>query len=395
MKYLKLENGGKYVPKTDFLDKLSNKKHQTKVAIIVPYRDRDRNLLIFLYYMHQFLSKQNIYYGIYLVEPVESFGVFLSAPVNGVLGNSAALVTVVDNDATAVATPVVSVSDVIVDEAAGEAVFVVSLDRPGTGVVTLNYATADGTAVAGSDYTGHSGSLSFAAGEMVKTVRVGLADDGTAESAENFALVLSGVTGASAPDVRAVAAIAASDQTAQAQVVITVEDTVIGESAGYAEFVVRLSGPATGGVSVSWQAGDATAVYGGAGDYVLSSGTLVFAAGETVKTVRVAVTDDAVSELLEHFVLNLLAPSSNATIARAQGLAYVSDNDGANSGVRDFGSVVADTLTGGVYGDVLSGGEGHDQLMGLAGDDLLFGLAGVDVDYLPRAAELVMDNPIG
>ena len=105
-------------------------------------------------------------------EAVESFKINLTLPVNAVLGNSTALVTVVDNDATPASTPVVSVSDVIVDEAAGEAVFVISLDRPGTGLVTLNYATADGTALAGSDYTAQSGSLSFVAGEMVKTVRV-------------------------------------------------------------------------------------------------------------------------------------------------------------------------------------------------------------------------------
>lgn len=41
-----------------------------RVAIIVPYRDRARNLQLFLYYMHQFLASQDIYYGIYLVEPL-------------------------------------------------------------------------------------------------------------------------------------------------------------------------------------------------------------------------------------------------------------------------------------------------------------------------------------
>ena len=46
----------------------SSFKH--RVAIIVPYRNRERNLKIFLKYMHQFLSEQNIFYGIYLVEPI-------------------------------------------------------------------------------------------------------------------------------------------------------------------------------------------------------------------------------------------------------------------------------------------------------------------------------------
>lgn len=51
----------------------SNKNIQNsdKIAIIVPYRDRTRNLHLFLLYMHQFLSKQKANYGIYLVEPID------------------------------------------------------------------------------------------------------------------------------------------------------------------------------------------------------------------------------------------------------------------------------------------------------------------------------------
>lgn len=42
----------------------------TKIAIIVPYRDRLRNLELFLRNIHPFLSKQPIYYGVFIVEPV-------------------------------------------------------------------------------------------------------------------------------------------------------------------------------------------------------------------------------------------------------------------------------------------------------------------------------------
>ena len=43
-----------------------------KVAVIVPYRDRETNLYIFLRHLHPFLIKQNISYGIYLIEPVKN-----------------------------------------------------------------------------------------------------------------------------------------------------------------------------------------------------------------------------------------------------------------------------------------------------------------------------------
>jgi beta-1,4-galactosyltransferase 1 len=44
-----------------------------RVAIIVPYRNREMNLMIFLRHMHPFLMKQNIDYGIYIIEPLKEF----------------------------------------------------------------------------------------------------------------------------------------------------------------------------------------------------------------------------------------------------------------------------------------------------------------------------------
>ena len=74
-----------------------------------------------------------------------------------------------------------SVADAQVNEAAGaELAFDVSLNRaPVTsdGTVSVSWATRDGTATAGSDYTAGSGTLSFGAGERTKTVRVSVLDD--------------------------------------------------------------------------------------------------------------------------------------------------------------------------------------------------------------------------
>ena len=55
--------------------------------------------------------------------------------------------------------------------------FAVTLDPAATGRVTVDYATADWTATAGSDYTTTSGTLTFAAGETSKTVSVPITDD--------------------------------------------------------------------------------------------------------------------------------------------------------------------------------------------------------------------------
>ena len=116
--------------------------------------------------------------------------------------------------------PVVSVADTRAREGAEEAVvFEVSLDRAFTGVghrVTVDYATEDGTAKAGQDYVATSGTLTFAAGEQVKTVSVPILDDGHDEGHETFSLRLSDVAGAREGDLEATGTIENTDRMPQA-----------------------------------------------------------------------------------------------------------------------------------------------------------------------------------
>ena len=74
--------------------------------------------------------------------------------------------------------------------------FRVTMDRAATGPVTVDYATEDGTATAGTDYTTTSGRLTFAVGETQKTVSVPVLDDATDEGKETFTLRLSNARGA-------------------------------------------------------------------------------------------------------------------------------------------------------------------------------------------------------
>ena len=71
-----------------------------------------------------------------------------------------------------------------------------TLDEAASGTVTVDYATADGSAEAGDDYTAASGTLSFAAGETSKTISVAIDDDIDNESDETFTVTLSNASGA-------------------------------------------------------------------------------------------------------------------------------------------------------------------------------------------------------
>ena len=92
-----------------------------------------------------------------------------------------------------VAGPVgVSVADAEVDEGEGAVLsFAVTLSRAAAVAMTVDYATSNSTATAGSDYTAASGTLSFAAGDSSKTVEVSVLDDSHDEGNETLTLTLS------------------------------------------------------------------------------------------------------------------------------------------------------------------------------------------------------------
>jgi hypothetical protein len=73
----------------------------------------------------------------------------------------------------------------------------VTLSPASTQTVTANYATADGTAIAGSDYTAKSGTITFAPGQTTRSIVVAVTGDSAVEPNETFSVTLSNPTGAS------------------------------------------------------------------------------------------------------------------------------------------------------------------------------------------------------
>ncbi len=103
--------------------------------------------------------------------------------------------------ATVAGPPAISVSDATVQEAEGAVlVFTATLSHASSRTVTVDYATSDGTAVAGSDYTAASGALTFNAGDTSQTVQVTVLTDSEDESQETLTLTLSNPSQATLDD---------------------------------------------------------------------------------------------------------------------------------------------------------------------------------------------------
>ena len=142
-----------------------------------------------------------------------------------------------------------SVADASATEGTDAALeFAVTLNRAASGTVTVDYATGNGTATAGADYTAASDTLTFDPGETAKTVNVAVLDDAHDDTEETLTLTLSNASGAQIRDGEATGTIVNSDPLPQAWLARfgrTVADHVVDAVSG------RLEGSADGGSHVT------------------------------------------------------------------------------------------------------------------------------------------------
>ena len=138
------------------------------------------------------------------VRPESDAAVTITLPAGRECGVSGAICTkgeprrqLTNNPSATVAGPVgIAVADARVEEGAGAVLaFAVTLSRAASGTLTVDYATSDGTATAGTDYTAVSGTLTFTAGESSKTIEVTVLDDSHDEGEETLTLRLSDPSG--------------------------------------------------------------------------------------------------------------------------------------------------------------------------------------------------------
>jgi hypothetical protein len=220
-------------------------------------------------------------------------------------------------------TPSLAVSDAIVtegDSGTKNALFTVSLSAASAGPVTVDYATADGSAKAPGDYTATTGTLTFAAGELSQQVAVAVVGETLDELHETYSLDLSNPVGATLGDPRGAGTILDNDP----QVSLSVDDVSAPEGGQSATFTLSLSRESGKIVTVDDATGDGSAA--APSDYASRSGTIIFMPGETSKTVSVALVHDALVEPDETFTL-ALSRAVNATLSDGQGVATIVDDD--------------------------------------------------------------------
>lgn len=255
----------------------------------------------------------------------------VSAPAGTItFADNQGLGTILNDDAA-----VISITGFTVSEAAGTANFTVTMDKSVQTPFTVDFATSNHTAIAGSDYTAvPTTTLTFGgANPLTQTVTVSITNDNLVEPTEDLYGTLSNLQ----PGGQSVT-LTGGGATTSAQGYITdnesaslaINDVSVSENAGTATFTVTLTGNIQDALSVNYATANNTALQ--PSDYTSTSGTLTFVGGSTsgtTLTISVPIINDNRAEPTETYYVNLsgISGTGSVSIADNQGLGTITDDD--------------------------------------------------------------------
>ena len=312
-------------------------------------------------------------------ENTESFNMNLSAPsVNATIADGLGVGTITDNEEK----PSLSINDRTVDEDAGTMTFTVTLSGEADADVTFTYATSDGTAIAGSDYTAVGGTGTITAGTTSTTIVVPILDDDVYENTESFNMNLSapsvnatiadglGVGTILEDQVKPVVSIEATDDSAvEGTPSDTIVFTVTQDKESALDTTVKLdldlgtveteditSIVYTNSSGVVVTLDDSTEI----NNFVTNGDTLKISAGNTsAPVITITVADDLVYEVSETLTMSISTPV-NATLGTSSDTATIVDNE--DKPTLSIDDVIVNELAGTMTFTVTLSGEAAEDV---------------------------------
>ena len=241
---------------------------------------------------------------------LETFTVTVANSDNnsGTGANSSTIVGILDNDDD----PFVNIATTTAgSEDNATANITVSLSSPSEKVTSVNFATSNGTAIAGDDYTANSGSVSIAAGDNSTSIPITILTDNLDEATEQLTVTLTNPQNAQAGS-RMVGTLNISDSASTNPPVVSIVDTAVNEGAGSVALTVSLNPVSGQNIDVDFTTINGTAL--AAGDYIADNNTLTILAGQNSGTINISLPNDNIYEGNETFEV-ALSNAVNATLS--------------------------------------------------------------------------------
>ena len=295
---------------------------------------------------------------------------------------SSAVLTIIDNAPT-----LQFVSTTFTKSEAGStAVLAVVRTGPGAGTVNVNFATEDGTALAGADYRATNGTLTFPANVFTQNVTITIINDTVVEADESFSVNLTSPSSNVSLGGNTEAVVTILDNDLGGIIQFSAGAYTNTEAGPAASIIVTRTGGAASGVSVRFETQDGTATAGE--DYTAVSSTINFAVNEVSKTVLIPLLNDSLAEGNETVNLSLSEPTGGATLGpRSTSELTIIDNDVGGS-VQFSLAAYSRSETGGLATITVTrtGGSASGVTVDFDTMDLT---ATADLDYTAVSATLV------
>jgi uncharacterized repeat protein (TIGR01451 family)/uncharacterized delta-60 repeat protein len=255
------------------------------------------------------------------VEAEESFNLLLVNPTGGATlsGYTNALMVIRDNESIIN----FSAANYSVNEGANQAVITVSRNNGGAANIVVSYSTSDGSAIAGSDYTPVVGTVTFGAGELIKTFVVPVTDNAVTNANKFLNLNLSSPLGGALLGSQRTAVLTIIDNDSVLE--LSSATYSVSEAGGQATIVVSRRGGLQGAVSVNMAMTSINAVSGV--DYQPFNGTVFFSSGESSRTITVPVYNNALKDGNKTINIALSNTSGTAILGRSTGVLTIVDDD--------------------------------------------------------------------
>jgi hypothetical protein len=249
----------------------------------------------------------------------KSFTLALSNPSTGVsiVYPGSTTVTIAGSATATAGTLQLSEAAYLVGQGAGSATITVNRADGDIGATSVSYATANGTAIAGTDYTAMSGTLQWASGDSTaKSVSIPVSNAAPFTGSKAFSLALSNATASATigSPQNATVSIAGDQSAPVGSLVLSASGYSVAQNGGQLTVTVDRTGGSNGAVSVSYGTSNGTAVAGT--DYTAASGALQWADGDTsAKTFSIPVSNAVPFSGSKTFTIALSSPSAGAAIA--------------------------------------------------------------------------------
>ncbi|MBL1210324.1 Calx-beta domain-containing protein, partial [Geminocystis sp. GBBB08] len=253
--------------------------------------------------------------------------------------------------------------------------YTVTLSQASTQTVTVQYATIDGTALAGEDYTSTSGTLTFSPGQTSKIITIPILNDFINEPNETFTLILSNPNNGTLDNTIAITTII---DTLSSSVTTTLPANV-----------ENLTLTGTANINGTGNAGDNVLV-GNSGNNILDGGAgndrMRGSSGNDIYYV------DSIGDILEETASQgifdqVFASISYTLTENVEGLTLIGTGNINGTGNNSF-----NILTGNSGNNILMDNGGTDSLDGGAGNDTMIGGNDNDTYYVDSLGDVVVEE---